>query len=845
MEYQVINRPKLARNKYGEVENKGGVGSGNSLFSPTSSSYTEGGGSSERIRDFIGSTATEDGIHGLVPAPKSNVNEIQDTLNDNVKFLKGSGTWVDIPISRYTTENQNKDGVDLNGNLTVTDTITTQTLNVLGSAHFWELIIDKVKATGGNVLISPANMVVDFIGADVEYEVNENLSPFTEMFYNASEGTGIYGLKTLFSTADIFKLHGKRVYMKNSDGSNTTVNEFEIGDMVRCKTLNLGENNSFSNKDYWTFVLQTGTEDYLNNPCKYIDIFTSFETSNGDIYPLGTRITSSGISPSSTYTNTTFQEGTMITEFKFGYGTIDIEEGDNLIVLGHLWNGERQGAIILSAVDPMDADLKAPAIAQYRGIRTFGLLNIYRTTIISAYKNEFQGSFKVNYNGNYVDLNERINIFSNDITSGLEKVGIHLDGDNSTIKMVGSVEVRQNGVDDIETLTVWDEDGKMRVKITPEAIPTNVGEENIVQSFNAISQNYNIYNILSRHTWTQFIWSWNHKWEYYTNNAYLNIEQNLNLGSLNANEKISISDFSSNILTKAYFKNTNYTNNRGIQSISSIIIRLQRDNNGYWENVESENLTSGSTISITAENAAITYNGSIFNNYILSTSGTYRLHLEVVFNIYATITFDSEQTGAYYSFNTSVNSKVYVAKPTESLTIIGKDGIVFNTENTGEYFKASENGIVAKWGDASITLDSSNGLKITSKVQTVSSSSNQIDSSTSIVNATGITSATTIYLPDASTYGVGRELTIYGNDYVSVAVRYSGKILEEKETESSYSSYPSESAYPFTEYSTYSLSLTDSKEEDSGDGGTQTKYYRYHKPVLRLLNLGLNWLKIK
>lgn len=958
MDYQVINRPKLSRNKYGEVENKGTVGGANSLFSPTSSSYTEGGGgNSENIRDFIGSTATEDGIHGLVPAPKSNVNEIQGTLNDNVKFLKGNGTWVDIPISRYTSENHNKDGVDLNGNLTVNDTLTTQTLNVLGAAHFWELIIDKVKAAGGNLLITPANFVVDYVGGDVNYTVDETQSPFDVMFYDATEGTGVKGLEELFTNQSVSELIAKRLYMKNSDGVKDTVSEFMIGDMVRCKTLNMDEASGFTNKDYWSFVLATGTETYDDVSCIYIDIFYKY-VANGTTYGLGTTITyqetpidthltlheneqissitdedqvviittaqsnmfyayfnstyhgnlswdgtkwnfdetSNSISLGSSFLfsdggevcicqcvmdsrweypvikfrntqghyiyNQLYAYGFFYTEdyieggsstepllesFKFGYGTFTPETGDNIVSLGHLWNGERQSAILISSYDPMDTELKAPAIAQYSGIRTFTRLSPYRTSAIAANGNVLKGSFLVDYNGNYIDINERLNIFSTDLTTGLEKVGIHLDGENSTIKMVGSVEVRQNGDDDIDTLTVWDEDGKMRVKISPEQIPSDAVNPETTQYFSSISGRlYPSGTITEHHTWTEFIWSWNHKWEYYLTNGSLNLSQTLNLGDMTTQDKITVSDFSSSISTRALFKGTNYTSNRGSQSISSVIMRLQRYSNGNWTNVSSENITSSSTIDVSAEYATIKFNSAIFNNREITTAGNYRLKLDIVFNVYASITFDNQQSNPYYYFDTSVVSKVKVKKPTDSLTIIGRDGIVFHTENTDEYFKASESGIEMRWGDAGISLDNANGLKITSKVQTVSSSSIQIDSSASIVNATGITSATTIYLPDASTYGVGRELTIYGNDYVSVAVRYSGKILIPIETvESNNNYYPDASTYPYDEYSSYPLSPTNSNNNvPDGDGGTMTVYYRAHHPVLRLLNLGLNWLKI-
>jgi len=843
MDYQVINRPKLSRNKYGEVENKGTVGGANSLFSPTSSSYTEGGGNSENIRDFIGSTATEDGIHGLVPAPKSNVNEIQGTLNDNVKFLKGNGTWVDIPISRYTSENHNKDGVDLNGNLTVSDTLTTQTLNVLGAAHFWELIIDKVKAAGGNILITPANMEVDFVGEDIEYEVDENSSPYTEMFYNEFEGTGIYGLKTLFSTANIVSLTAKRVYMKNDDGTHKTLSEFEIGDMVRCKTVNLGNSDgtAFSNKDYWTFVLAVGSEAYLGENCIYIDIFKFFTDSDGNTYGLGTLINTSGIQGNVPYSNNDVEDGVMIPEFKFGYGTFNPEVGDNIVSLGHLWNGERQGAIILSSIDPMDTELKPPSIAQYKGIRTFGLLNRYRTTIISADNNEFQGSFLVNYNGNYIDINERMNIFSTDITTGLEKVGIHLDGENSTIKMVGSVEVRQNGDNDIDTLTVWDDDGKMRVKISPEQIPLDAINPETTQYFSSISGRlYPSGTITEHHTWREFIWSWNHKWEYYLTDASLNLSQTLNLGAMTTQDKITVSDFSSSISTRALFKGTNYTSNRGSQSISSVIMRLQRYSNGNWVNVSSENITSSSTIEVSAEFATINYSSAIFNNREITTAGNYRLKLDIVFNVYASITFDSQQSNPYYYFDTSVVSKAKVKKPTDSLTLIGRDGIVFHTENTDEYFKASESGIEMKWGDASIALDSSKGLKLCHVIETLTSSNTQISETASIVDATGFTSDTTIYLPSASTYGVGRELIIYGNDYVRVALRYSGKILVPKTiVKDTDTSSAGDSSYPYSETSSLPLKLNQIFELANGDGYDR---YKLRNPVIRLINLGTNWL---
>lgn len=976
MEYQVVNRPKLARNKYGEVENKGTIGGANSLFSPTSSSYTEGGngGGTANIDDFVGSTATEDGIHGLVPAPQSNVDEIQGTLNDNVKFLKGNGAWVDIPISRYTEENVNKDGVDLDGNLTISDTLTTQTLNVLGSAHFWELVIDKVRAAGGNLLITPANFVVDYVGSNIYYNVDATQPPFDVMFYDANDGTGILGLKELFTNQSVTQLIGKRLYMKNSDGSKTTTSEFVIGDMVRCKTLNLEESNNLTNKDYWTFVLATGTETYNSESCLYIDVLYQY-VANGTTYGLGTSIqwqdtpidthltyyedadindegtgwvgqepykvfiaTSdkssgnceislpSGIGPNgedyegtvtwdgekwnfsdsgtSIYPNTYIpydawgntgyiaclyddrftdpvlkvmdkdgygllgimsyaygnfyiedyvEQGSSTTplleSFKFGYGTFTPETGDNIVSLGHLWNGERQSAILISSYDPMDTELKAPAIAQYRGIRTFSSISPYRTSAIADNGNVLKGSFLVDYNGNYIDVNERINLFTTDITTGLERVGIHLDGENSTIKMVGSVEVRQNGIDDIDTLTVWDEDGKMRVKISPEAIPTSAVNNEVTQNFTSISGNlYPDGTVTEHHTWTEFIWSWNHQWQYYTSNGKLNFSQYLPLGNLAVNEKISVSDLKTTIYTKAMFKGTNYTSERGTnQSISSVTLRLQRNSNGSnWVNVTSTNITSGSNIDVQAEKATISNINTIFDNRTITTVGVYRLTLEIVFNIYASITFDSQQSNPSFVLDTVVNSSAKIVKPTDALTIIGRDGIVFHTDDTGEYFMAGNNGIKIKWGDAELDLSDADGFRTNFKTTTINASTSKyLQKKDCFVVATDISQATNLYLPSASTYGVGRVITIIGNDYITLRTNSNSEYIytEVKAIEYGPSGvYPQASAFPFNSSTSFAFSTTGIEQDYTGEG--VDKYYRTHNPLIRLVCSGSGWYLI-
>lgn len=969
MNYNVVSRPKLPRNKYGDVDN--GTASGGTLyFSNNGSSSNSGEVGSVNINTFIGSTATQDGEKGLVPTPKCNVNEPLGSLNDNVKFLRGSGTWQDIPISRYTTENINKDGIDLDGNLTVTDTITTNTLNVIGAAHFFELVIDKVKAAGGNLLITPANFKVDFVGGNIDYTVDETLFPFTEYFYDENAGTGIYGLKELFTAADITTVRGKRLYQNASDTDNQITSEFEVGDMVRCKTLNINESTGdFSNKDYWTMILNTGTETFGGTTCIFIDVFYQFKTSLNETYGLGTKIDENGIVsnnrslrsvsagsnsvirpiseermiskdevdtsevsevyigstttiPSGTTlsadiittngtvyhkgdvlsTNLELEKGSVVilednssnldslpndtefstgesdtlieteseenrdivddnnvsavllNEFTFGYGVFEPAVGDDIVSLGHLWNGTRQNAIIISAYDPMDPDLRAPAIAQYKGIRTFEILSKYRTTFTAANGNNFFGKFMVNYNGNYMDIDEKLNLFSTDITSGLEKVGIHLDGDNSTIKMVGSVEIKQNGIGETDTLTVWDDDNIMRVKISPEAIPnksqieTNLNPTSVINFRNISGQDWPTSGEVHQyHTWTEFIWTWNHQWKYYLENAYFNYTSYVDIGSFNSGDKISLSELSTSIRSVAYFKGEDYVSTRSdyqhTQSISSVILRLKRKSGSSWVTVSSYNLTSGSTINVANESASISYPSGILSNYTIPTTASYRLELEIVYNVYASITYTEQQSNPYFMFDYSCNSNIKLVQPSASMTRVGRNGLVFNTDSAGQYFYAGNDGIEIKWGDSSITLDNTNGLKTNVGVTNITdSSSKYISRSASFVNCTALTSAATVYLPSTANYGVGRIITILCNDYVTISTYSSSEnIYTKMNIETSNTGYPSIKTYPFNSSRTIVCTGT---SYSAGDEYTSDVYTRTHEPLIRLMCNGAGWYRI-
>lgn len=120
------------------------------------------------------------------------------------------------------------------------DNITTDYLTVTKAAHFFKLIIDEIKATQGQVIITPANAKLD--------KVDE------------IEG-------------------GWRCYFRSKDAHNQEIsNSFEVDDQVVCQTFNAATGVSYnvSNKYYWRKVTATGSTSTTISgesvDCHYFDL---------------------------------------------------------------------------------------------------------------------------------------------------------------------------------------------------------------------------------------------------------------------------------------------------------------------------------------------------------------------------------------------------------------------------------------------------------------------------------------------------------------------------------------------------------------------------------------------
>ena len=236
--------------------------------------------------------------------------------------------------------------LEVNGKSNFTDdmtatNITVDYLTVTKLAHFFELVIDKIRASQGQIIITDANAKIDYVEK-------------------------VDGVSRLYWRAD------------SENQSNLSLNEFVEGDQIVCQTFNRGQMHknddgsyhgfNVSNKYYW--VVCSGVGQGVEKT------FTDSEGNPGEkhVYNFVEISDSEDVSP---------KDGAFLPEI-----------GDEIVQLGNRRDTLRQAAIIISAYNNayLDKGIKAPAIVQYDGINDFKL-DTHRLNIISKGLNRFMGSY--------------------------------------------------------------------------------------------------------------------------------------------------------------------------------------------------------------------------------------------------------------------------------------------------------------------------------------------------------------------------------------------------------------------------------------------------------------------
>lgn len=158
--------------------------------------------------------------------------------NGHISSLTSSDITTDGLTVKDTATIENIINTNLNSKNIVTDYLT-----VNKSAHFFELIVDKIRSVQGTQMNTAANCIVDYVHA---------FNSAGQMVSPTANNVAYY-----------------RIYWKNTDDDGRAItNDWLVLDQALCESFNVQTGTSYdvSNKYYWRKVIRTdgGTPKYVN-----------------------------------------------------------------------------------------------------------------------------------------------------------------------------------------------------------------------------------------------------------------------------------------------------------------------------------------------------------------------------------------------------------------------------------------------------------------------------------------------------------------------------------------------------------------------------------------------------
>lgn len=258
------------------------------------------------------SKATDRNVYSALRTDRSFARkDMDDTIQEIWSFYKylqskgfNSGVLGSGWFLGHDLYNENGEGV--NSHLEV------DTMKVRKKAMFDSLEIKHISHVGGELILSPAGATISRV----------------------SESTLFY-----------------RCYFRNDDGTDVTLNQFAVGDLIMCKTFNLDGVQRY----YWRRCARVGMS---KDGFAYVDL----SRLDGQFDPIG------DIAPI---------------------------VGDAIVVVGNTSDVARQNAIVISSYAT-----GAPSISLYQGINTFELTDSKMPVRISpTLGNKFTGDFYIQVQG--------------------------------------------------------------------------------------------------------------------------------------------------------------------------------------------------------------------------------------------------------------------------------------------------------------------------------------------------------------------------------------------------------------------------------------------------------------
>ena len=132
--------------------------------------------------------------------------------------------------------------------------ITTEYLTVTKQAHFFELLIDKIRSVGGQIILSPASCELDYVYA-LDYQGNV-ITESSHSNYKTEVAHHLGGI-------GYFDVYWRST---GNDGKGIT-NDFRANDLAICQNFNgaqEGVSHDVANKYYWRQVTNIIDDIYIN-----------------------------------------------------------------------------------------------------------------------------------------------------------------------------------------------------------------------------------------------------------------------------------------------------------------------------------------------------------------------------------------------------------------------------------------------------------------------------------------------------------------------------------------------------------------------------------------------------
>ena len=342
---QVFGRPKMSRNKYGAT-------AGGSVYGGSFSGGTEIGGSTKLethslwgqpfngTQDVNGDLTTNGNI-----TADGNIKTKSDLSVDGSAEIFGNATIHGDATTNtlHSTNIENTEGITT-ATLTASDTIKTKNLTVTGRATFFELLIEQISAINGSLMITPARgFKTDWV---------QHIGSYIYLFFRQNKDD---------------------VAVRQTWKRNDQLLHFDFN---KAQT---GTSTDVSNTYYWALVDMVSETPVTNlpfNPYTNIASLTNQENVDGSpVYYHWIRLRN---------------------ETGMYDGVLDPQLGDECIQCGYRGTDDpqRQSAMYIATVDTLDTGIKAPFIAQYRGINDFSL-STHRKSYFDAEGAKFYGDFEI------------------------------------------------------------------------------------------------------------------------------------------------------------------------------------------------------------------------------------------------------------------------------------------------------------------------------------------------------------------------------------------------------------------------------------------------------------------